>query len=337
MSANRPGGRLLAILSHVTTSDTLERIVVPVIADLVVEMADARGRGAVRRVWVFLRGHVALARALVMHSVTPPYRQACGERSHISSVTLGCALIFTAMLVAAPLRGWHEVIGEERIALAIALLLPQALGAAIPLSVLFGVALGTARLRQSPSPNITTTPLGIGAVAMVVTLMMTWWVIPAANNTFRIQVQSAIAERASRADVAVLVPAKGLNEMSGKELSAAISLARWQDPSRVPTMVFTRHVRTSLAVACLVLAAAGLAVARLAGRHLCARGALALMVTVGYYALFLVGRRWVTTSEVSPALAAWTANGVFLVLSVAALAFSLSRQAPPASSSTTER
>lgn len=37
------------------------------------------------------------------------------------------------------------MIGEERVALAVALLLPQALGAATPLSVLFRVALGTAR------------------------------------------------------------------------------------------------------------------------------------------------------------------------------------------------
>ena len=308
-TVSRPvsSSRVVSVLASVLAPETVERVVLPTLADVDVEAVDAKIRGARRRCYVLLRGYGALVQALALVAVMTlggrPMSRNEGPLGSVGATLLSVGVLaVTFFLIEAShmydLSSW-------------ALLVPQALGIAIPVGVLFGVALGCASDVERALIWSRKRLLSLTALAMTASLILTLWLIPVANQAFR-------TSAASRATGRLVVPEKGPNEMTLVEIRKALSR---REPNSRESQSLSRssQIRFALPAACFVFTVAGLAIVSIAPRRVFLRVALSLCVAIGYGAVFMGGQKWAQSTTVSQTAAVWWPNILLLILAVATL------------------
>jgi lipopolysaccharide export LptBFGC system permease protein LptF len=311
----RPGLRLRAVASRCCGALTMERVVDPLLADLQMEHALARGRGQLwKGRWIRLVAVVALLKAITL----------CGGRSLLSSgegtkdehrgmirtltfstVAMG---VVTVLLVGPFWRTFQGAAPPPHLG-TLLYLIPQALSLAIPIGLTVGILSGFRG--RALSVRSTRAVLTMALIASAAAFALLVWVTPVANQAWR-------EEMASGHGIAPGSLAKGLNEMSLNDLSSQIQAyrraGREASPS-VRSLSFAYHQRWSLACATAFLAvyAIGVLAFRCASRW--AAGAAALGACFAYYVLLDLGRS-AALGGAAPAFAgAWLPNIVFALLS----------------------
>ena len=187
--------------------------------------------------------------------------------------------------------------------------IPQALPLSIPIGLTVGILWGLGRTAASTRSRALI--VLIAAIASVASFTVVDWVVPAANQGFRV------------AMIGHSVP-KGANELTLEELRQLLdpTTGEQQPPattSDVRSLALNYHGRLALAGAPLVLALFALA---LTGRRQWGRtipllaGCLAIF---GYYAVMYSARRLGVDRTLSAFAAAWAPNAAFLVVSVAVM------------------
>jgi len=311
-----PGTRLHAWLARVVSSETMQRIVSPVLADFQDEIRVVDSHGHLRLMATRVRWMGALATALILNFMSRPASP--GERVQHRRLWTGVSMACVAVAVSQSVMILSqsgpagEALSAGSPALAIMLLLyllPSGLAVGIPCGVLLGA------LTCTPAAPGRRRPLALaGVVGSVIVLLLLAFVVPPSNQAYRVTAWRAISAAGVRA-----VPEKGVREMSFGELEQNAAKYRSIDRSgHAATYEVERHRRLALAAACVVLVwfAAGLAGTRLAS-SLARRLAVTAAVATLYVGLFGWGSYIATRVTVDSPAPVWIPNLVFLVLAAA--------------------
>ena len=269
-----PGARVLLLAQRILDRRTTTRLIAPAVADLQHEHREsARQPGPWPRRRALARGYQSLARLAGPVAWSCIRRFATGfvtEDDHVIgrlvAFTLVAVALLTATLIAPPLLQMHQRWLTSSLFLQVApLLVPQALGLALPLGLLAGALLalrGRAVLRS----RVALVRLAAIAVSVgLLTLAATAWLVPTGNQRFRQVIANALAERDGRPRPPVaLTP--GPNEMPFAELDRQIGALRHVPGSETELnrMRFSYHVRLALAVSPLALLLLAMGVSSLA-------------------------------------------------------------------------
>jgi hypothetical protein len=182
---SQPGNRIRAIAARCLHSRTMERVIDPVVADLQREYADARaGNRAWRSRGIRFAGYFTVVKVAAIVGLrwafgespdwTPADRRAWTRTWSYSALSF----VFVTALLVAPFRGSAQ--SPELIAL----MLPQAFPIALPLALMLGVFLGVP-VGVSPK-RISSFLLAAGIVSSAASLAVVAWVLPSANQAFRV-------------------------------------------------------------------------------------------------------------------------------------------------------
>ena len=272
-------GRILHRLALRCCSERTRALVIEsVIADLQHEWMHAH---SARRGLVLGRGYAAFWFAFAL----------CGMRSLMPLVmepddrrAVGRALTWALMLVAgmtcalsiAPLL---EVpagssIGFKRSYLVA--VIPQALPLAIPAGLTLGIILGFAR--RPVSRASAKVILMIAALCSIASLVTIGWIMPAANQSFRVALSRSAGDSGD--------PKRGHNELTLGELRREVAIAgTLREMLRVRQLSAEFHIRWAIPCATLLLAAFALSVLN---RFRSAARLTLTMVTCAVFALWFV-------------------------------------------------
>jgi hypothetical protein len=352
-----PGWRLRRLAERLCSSETLEHVVDPILADLQHEWNEAAGRSGPARGWVCLAGYAAFFKALTLHMLMTASRHLAGnafgatpeERAfygRAGSATAAALLVQTAIIVftstgtgvrslvyALTHQRWPGGPSEAESlprALAIAFhpdllasLLPSVVVLVLPTSLLFGL-LVAARKASSDGASIRPQARWVAGASLFLTtvaIAVTGWVMPVANQNYREIVVAALY----RTDRKANVPAKGIRELTFGELGDAIqseqsSSGRYLAPYRRTE----RHKRVALPAACAVfgLLAMGLA-DMMRGRGALVVALTATAVAFLHYFLLRLGEQVLMPLGAAPFVCAW---GATLVVACAAAILIVSRR-----------
>jgi hypothetical protein len=303
----RPGERLRSIASRLFQSETMERIIDPIVADLQSEYCETFAGGTVWHARLSLvRGYLGFGRALLCLGM----RYVCDSRINNPGFEVAQTLIvsvlalatLTVALVIPPLLNghwWHDdpVFG----ALLSVTLVPQALPLSLPAGLCVGVLWATRGKVVTWRRLCTILALAIAFTAVV--WMVLEWMMPQANQVFREMVATRLA-----VDGRVLTLEPGLNELGLSRLGQR------SDPAAV------RHYHLLRAL-CFAAAPLSLFAFGLAGhvRRAASAVALAIALSISYIASMWVLAS-VSPTPPTPSFAqAWMPNLVFLLVACALL------------------
>ncbi len=212
--ARVPGNWLRTFAGRIYDQDTLDRVVLPAIADLQHECVDDAP------VAVRLRAYVGVWKTMAICSVSDAYLDA---RPTIGNVTRRMAVILPLVMggiLLPPLMNARPANGEP-FRLLLLTSLPQAFAAALLVAYYFAVT-----LEQWPTSPRRLLPAicATSAICTVIMLLLTMVVVPQSNQLFR----TSVAERL-RANHTVAAPTLGPSEWS---LTDLISRASGTSPER---------------------------------------------------------------------------------------------------------
>jgi Lipopolysaccharide export system permease LptF/LptG len=320
----RPGGRLRVMAARVCGAKTMERLIDPLVADLQTEYAEAVRQG---RVWTSrklrMAGYVAFLKVIAscqlegsmrpLHGWTVDDRQTVARTIGISMAGIIAATVLTQLpfWLSVPTATWEV---QQRL-LANSVL--QAVPFALPVGLMLGILYG---LRgRIVSSRVKMTILVLAAVCSAASLLTLGWILPSATQAFRVFVhgdeaanfmknsgQMTVGELGDQIDAYEATP------MSGSRFARELTLEyhrRWAISC------------VALVLALLVLSAVSL---RRAGRLVPL--VAAFVVYSAYYAVLRKAHTLGMSGALSPFVAAWFPNVVF-VLGSAALMAANSRRA----------
>lgn len=252
----RPGSRLRSLARRVCSQSTMDRLIDPVIADLQCEHAQAiRDDRRWRRRWILLTGYAAFWKAVACHVPIWTRRivHGCGaSESGTVAGALGAAavtmIVLTLLLIAVP---WLRMPGATpgRMAWLFVMLLPQSIPLSLPFVLLVGVLWGL-RNRTVTAP-IRRAILVIGLAGSLVSFGSIAWLIPAANQAFRVTIAGHQLDRGPAE-----MPPASLRER-------ALAMQSQGRPLEAGRLFLDYHLRGALAGAVLVFALFGLGVTAL--------------------------------------------------------------------------
>lgn len=292
MTLDHPIRRLLA---RICSDDTMARVVDPTLADVRWES----GRPA----WA---GYVALARALIVHSVlsTPTVlsRTWSDDQRAIpkaAGLAITCAFIAALPLVALPMNALASTFRALPIPIVplTVMLIPQAIALTLPAALLLAIPL--AFRRQNPSRRLARRTVALSLCFVAASFVLMMWIIPEANQAFRVMVSRQV-------DIQ-----RGPGEMSLATLREQIEARKLTPGGRVGArpLEFFYHVRLVLIWIPLPLGVLALAISRSArGRRrpwTMGFAALAGYVLI-FYPLLAGAGSMMPESSLPPALFAWT-------------------------------
>ena len=209
-----PGTRLRALASRLCRTQTMERLIDPVLADLQAEYRHARHANGRSRL-VLWRGYLSFWRAVGLHCLNAPLQPSpAGTNPSLTRVIAYPVIgfvVLTALLIAAPLQAfpwWGSAADRVGIVLT---LVPQALPLTIPAGLCMGVA--CALRGRRPTAGRVLTVLALAAVATAMVWATLEWAVPAGNQRFR----ELVATRLGDGRPVHLEP--GLNELGLSRLS----------------------------------------------------------------------------------------------------------------------
>jgi hypothetical protein len=310
----RPPGRLLRwIAEHAASRVGCERVLLPLLADLQFEHAEARGARA--RAFVRARGILAFWRAFGITSMVDFGRHlwvnAWGSTQDEAQTTkrlLGRVVTGATVVTALLLANEYPRLRSLHLGRAFFLLVPSIIPVALPTATLFAFALG-ARLRMAERR---TSALRVVVVAGLASFASAAWFTPVANQEFRRRVVGALAPES------VGPLAKGDREMTFDELGVRSSQLRSRGHDQeAERFDLEWHKKPALGSACLALALAGAAIASTLRRRFW-RFVAALGVYNVAFALLRIGEQAADAGRLPPPLAMW---GPFLLVGAVAAAF----------------
>jgi len=214
----RPGDRLRRLASVVCGSETMRRLVEPIVADLQAEYEASVADGAWRTQWVMWRGYCAFWKALGLHCILsafqPSRSESNGGMGRVVAFSLGALTLTTALLIVPPMldvRYFRWADGPLDKLRLILLLVPQSLPLSIPMGICVGVMCAM-RGRRASARHVAAV-LAIAAAATFAVWTMLEWGVPWGNRAFR----EVAASRLGDGRPVHLEP--GLNELGLSRLS----------------------------------------------------------------------------------------------------------------------
>jgi lipopolysaccharide export system permease LptF/LptG-like protein len=309
------GRRLRQWATRVCSSQTVERLIDPVIADLQHEYERAKANGhALRTAVLLLRGYWAFWTVLTIHVPgrwlhrTLSGFRASHQQSFVRAVVPAAIALITvsAALIVEPARHINQsgIVGTWLLIL----LLPQSIPFSIPLSIFTGIVWGQ---RSRPvTRQIRRTAVVLGLAGTLLSASTIVWVVPFANQAFR----TIIARR---------VILEGPGEMSPRELREyALALRSQGRTAKAGDILLSYHARWAIAGAALVFAIFGLGVAtlRLGPIATVLVAATSIVVYVSYFDQLGNARSSAVFSHEGLAVTfAWLPNFLILLTSMAFL------------------
>jgi len=329
-----PGGWLEALLRRIAPPAARDAVLLPMIAEFQYELGRATTRKArVRTRWVWTTAFVrafayeALA-ATARHvrsnawGVTEQDRAASRkltQRTFIASV-MGGALATAQLWFPSARESLAGGVGWR-------LLLPAALGAALPVAVPFAALVATLSFGRSARSLRLRPLLDVAAAAGIVVFAVAAWVTPRTNQAVR---EAALDLARARNPGIEVRSVRGDREMTLGELSHA---AQRGEPSRSLAGIRVElNKKPALAVSCIALALAGAAIARRFRRRL-VQWPLGIAVFLFFYVSLRVGEQAADAGRLAPALAMW---GPPVVIACLAVTIDLLRRAAGARDSLAE-
>jgi lipopolysaccharide export LptBFGC system permease protein LptF len=311
---NEPGVRLYKLAVRVFHRDTMEYVIGPALADLQLECG-ARQSSRWRRSRVCLRAYASFWGAVAAHLWRglidgSPHATADDHRA-LRRVLLNAAAIGVVVTVVLMLPAWLNRAGwagrsrspfDRDLVRALPLLVPQATPVALPAAMLFGTvwAVGASAPR-----TVRRMVLALGVLCSLLSAGMLGWVIPEANQAYRVVVYRNVPGYSQP-------PARGLNELTWPDLRNRIRDAEAHGVSGQASLLrFAYHGRMALVATPLIFAALALVLVRRPQRVV--SSLLGLLLFVGYYTLFRFDRM-VGQGTLPPVLAAWTPDLVAAIL-----------------------
>ena len=309
MSRPLSGSRLRPLAARWCDAPTMERLIDPLITDLQAEDADAARAGrSWRRRWLRLAYGLAFAKVLVSHEASRTIG-VLRDPEHEDHRAIKRTLVFSAtmfviawVILVLPFAG--AAAASPRAFSMIVYVTPQAVPLAIPVGLTVGIVWGLGRSRVSR--RIAAATLAIALSASAVSLSMLAWVVPAANQTYRVA-------RAGH------VPARGVREIPLAELGRMLDAGDAISPSLRRNVAWTYHQHWAIVFAPVALASFSLAAARRGFRRRWALGLTGAGAIWGYYALMWGARGFDLDLAIPVPAAAWLANAAFVLLALVML------------------
>lgn len=340
-----PGQGLREVARKFCSPATLEHVVDPIVADMQHEWIDARGRSPVARGYARLRGYAAFTRALALHAamgatrhlVRNAFGATAEERTFYrrAGLATAAALLLSTVIVILTDNG---IVGRSLVfALthqrspggpgaaevlpravavvfrpdALASLLPSVVMSLLPTSLLFGLLLASRPSSSGAATSIAPRTRWITAAALIATMIgvaVSGWVTPAANQSYREIVFSALRRTERRENV----PPKGSRELTFGELGDAIQSEQTRSGANLALYRTERHNRVAIPAACAVFGLLAIGLAEPVRR----RGVRVVVLTTAAVCLFhplllRAGGQVLMPRGAPPFLCAWAANLVF--------------------------
>jgi xanthosine utilization system XapX-like protein len=312
---SKPGVRLRSVASRVFHRDTMEYVIGPVLADLQLECS-ARQASPWRRGWVCLRAYLFFWTAVVAHLwrslIDGSADRTADDQLPVRRVLINAAAIgavVTAFLMAPAWFNWPDSAAPLRnafdtdIVLAL-LLIPQASPISIPAGMLFGILWA---VREPATRSIRRMILVLGIVCSLFSGGMIAWVIPEANQAYRVVVYQKLLGDSQPLE-------RGANELTWHDLRDRVIEANTRGASP-ETRLFRLSYHTRIALTATPLLFAMLALTLVRRPRPLTSCFLGLLLFVGYYTLMVFSRR-VADGTLSPLAVAWMPNLVVLALSL---------------------
>jgi lipopolysaccharide export LptBFGC system permease protein LptF len=307
----RPGDRVRSVASRLFRSETMERVIDPVLADLQCEYGEARAHGLLWRARLSLvRSYFGFARALLWLGA----RTACrplveGPRSEAARtclVSVFASAIVTIALVIPPLVNGHWWQGDVAFGARLSVtLVPQAL----PLSLPAGLCVAVLWARRGT--RVTWRGLGTWLAIAIAFTLVVWvsleWMTPQANRAFREMVAARLGVSGR-----TLALEPGMNEVGLSRL------AQRSDPAAV-------HHYQLLWALCFAPASLSLLAFGLAGyvRRAASALALAMGLSLSYMASMWIIDALTAGSRLPSFVDAWVPNLMFVLVACGLLVRSL--------------
>jgi hypothetical protein len=293
-----PGARIRSIASRLCRPETMERVIDPIVADLQCEYGEALVRGTRWGARLSLvRSYFGLASALLWLAM----RRTCDlrisnpgfevARAWIVSVLALTAL--TVALVIPPLVNWPWGKGDPLLgALLSVTVVPQALPLSIPAALSVGVLWAMRRKVVTSARLYSIVALAIVSTAVVWTILE--YMMPAANQAFRVMAASRLAGHVVRLE-------PGLSELGLSRLGQRSDFAE----------VRHYHVLWSLCFASIPVSLFALGLARHVRRAVSAIG-LAIALSIAHIECIRLLQAVPSGLPVPPFVLAWMPNLIFL-------------------------
>ena len=278
----RPGELLRRTAERVCSRRTMDLLVLPILADLQAEHADARARGhRWTAIVLLLRSYAAFWKAVAVHGAMTSVR-------HLRD---------NALATPADQAVLHRVLLRASASLLVLTLLFSAYSFRLALT-------GPGRTAWPPLRHI----LALATLAAIVNFAGMAWIVPRSNQAFREAIYNALFEREGRWTTL----SKGDRELTLPELSDAIRTLRYEgrEGDAIPFEVEWQK-RFALPAACVVLA---LVAVGIMPRTRTAALALFVVVAFGYYLQLRIGEQSGDRGALSPIMAMWSGNALFATL-----------------------
>jgi len=306
-----PGARLRRFAECTFDRTTLEKVLLPALADLRHECSVPQPTQ--HQQWrTYLRAYWGLWKTIVVCAVGDVVYNRDGIASSLGTRT-GVFLVIVVAVLAAPTVWWMVSFGSTYGAAtalsAGALLLPSNVLVALPVAFFFALAVSRGAIDRPSTRLLPNAAAGTLTCAVVVFVLL-MFVAPTTNQEYRTRVFTAF--QADLTDGPRIPLRKGLTEMTLPELNAHI---REAPSSRQAELARAhRQERFAFVATVFVLGLLGLA---LAGRWRSRLGtfAAALSVLVLYGVCFGLGAG-VNTYGYPAAYGTWTATGAFFVIAL---------------------
>ena len=318
MNGDRPthGSRLQAMAERLFDRGTLDRVILPAIADLQHECSSASGRSLYRRL-ICWRAYWSVWKTFGICLVLDGVRDPHGVSGTIARRTVACLAGLVPVLVVPGLitlivsSGTRFTFPEAL--KATALLLPQALLACLPAAFFFSLVLYRKDERPSGAPVVPSLIAGTLTCAILVSLLSAV-AVPRANEAYRSLVFETLARRAAVHGLASPVePARGVSEMTWWELREQVAHATDSAGRSRARARLQEHLAFVALVPVLALLGYGLS-NRGSSRR--AMFAVALAVQTLYYVCFSLG---LTSFAKDYLQGPWIVNLAFLILALLVL------------------
>lgn len=311
--------RLRVFARRVCTPATMERRIDPTLADWHNEYRDAVHRGQYwRSRWIQVAGVLTTIKVVSLvvceEGINPlmhPDRQTQSAVLEASAIFAAVVIVTSAVLAWVPFNMMpvpHPIDARELLYLT-----PQALPISIPVGLIAAVVFG---LRGRLSGPTVTFVLALAVACSLASFVTLGWVAPSANQAYRTKILG-------------FEPPKGDRELTLGELAARIEQIRSFDPLAPATRLSVQyHTRWALSCTPLVLCVFSLAMLRRARRTGIILASIALIASGGFAFLLTWTSYLAFRGIVSPPIAAWLPNAVFIGLTGSAILWSVAQSTP---------
>ena len=218
---------------------TVTNVFEPLLADHQREWLDAPAAGrlriAMRTAAVFLLSIARLAPRTLLLTPMPP----ATTRRIIARVIIFMSVVSALMLI--PLFTELDEIAPGRLAWLVLWLLPSMKLMALPFAM--GFAVDGVRRHDAPTPAERVAIVRAGLIGVLVMILLGGWIVPAANQQFRLTVKADPWHP----------PARGARELTTTQLMQTPRLAGAEGPARPMAIQRELHNRASFAVLPVIL------------------------------------------------------------------------------------